>query len=116
MPGILRLTISEAASEAEELAVLGVSAVILFGLPAEKDALGHGAYDEHGVGQEAVRGIKAAAPDVIVMSDVCLCEYTDHGHCGVVRDGRIDNDASLDFLPQTAVSHARAVADHLAPT
>ena len=116
MPGILRLTISEAASEAEELAVLGVSAVILFGLPAEKDALGHGAYDEHGVVQEAVRAIKAAAPDVIVMSDVCLCEYTDHGHCGVVRDGRIDNDASLELLAKTAVSQARAGTDLVAPS
>src|SRR3989442_4393628 len=115
MPGILRLTISEAAAEGEGLAALGVCARILFGPPAEKGALGHGAYDERGVVQEAVRAIKAAAPDVIVMSDVCLCEYTDHGHCGVVRDGRIDNDASLELLAKTAVSQARAGADLVAP-
>jgi len=116
MPGILRLTIDEAASEAEELAALGVPAVILFGLPADKDPLGHGAYDERGVVQEAVRAIKGAAPDVIVMSDVCLCEYTDDGHCGVVRDGRIDNDASVDLLAKTAVSQARAGVDFVAPS
>ena len=86
MPGIFRLTMDEAASEAEQLAELGVPAVILFGLPAEKDSLGQGAYDENGVVQEAVRAVKRAAPDVIVMTDVCLCEYTDHGHCGVIRD------------------------------
>ena len=111
MPGIFRLTMDEAASEAEQLAELGVPAVILFGLPAEKDPFGQGAYDEHGVVQEAVRAVKGAAPDVIVMTDVCLCEYTDHGHCGVVRDGRIDDDASLELLAKTAVSQARARVD-----
>jgi len=116
MPGIFRLTIDEAASEVEELAALGVPAVMLFGLPVDKDPLGHGAYDEHGVVQEAVRAIKSAAPDVVVMSDVCLCEYTDHGHCGVVRDGRIGNDASVELLAKTAVSQARAGADFVAPS
>jgi porphobilinogen synthase len=116
MPGISRLTIDEAAPETEELAALGLPAVILFGLPTEKDPLGQGAYDEHGVVQEAVRAIKEAAPDVVVMTDVCLCEYTDHGHCGVVRDGRIDNDASLELLAKTAVSQARAGADLVAPS
>ncbi len=116
MPGISRLTTHEAASEVEELAALGVPAVILFGLPVEKDPRGEGAYDEHGVVQEAVRAIKEASPDIVVMTDVCLCEYTDHGHCGVVRDGRIDNDASIELLARTAVSHAGAGADLVAPS
>lgn len=116
MPGILRLTVDEATAEAEELAELGVPAVILFGLPVEKDPLGQGAYDEHGVVQEAIRAIKDATPEVVVMSDACLCEYTDHGHCGVVRGGRIDNDASVELLAKTAVSQARAGADLVAPS
>ena len=116
MPGILRRTVEEATAEAEDLAGLGVPAVILFGLPAQKDSLGQGAYDEHGVVQEAIRAIKDAAPEVVVMSDACLCEYTDHGHCGVVRDGRIDNDASVELLVKTAVSQARAGADLVAPS
>ncbi len=116
MPGILRRTVDEATAEAEELAGLGVPAVILFGLPAQKDSLGQGAYDEHGVVQEAIRAIKDAAPEVVVMSDVCLCEYTDHGHCGVVRGGRIDNDVSVELLAKTAVSQARAGADLVAPS
>jgi porphobilinogen synthase len=90
--------------------------VILFGVPAEKDPLGQGAYDEHGVVQEAIRAVKNATTDVVVMSDVCLCQYTDHGHCGVVRDGRIDNDASVELLAKTAVSQARAGADLVAPS
>jgi len=116
MPGILRRTVEEATAEAEDLAGLGVPAVILFGLPAQKDSLGQGAYDEHGVVQEAIRAIKDAAPEVVVMSDVCLCEYTDHGHCGVVRGGRIDNDVSVELLAKTAVSQARAGADLVAPS
>jgi porphobilinogen synthase len=116
MPGIFRLTIEEIASETEELEALGVSAVILFGLPAEKDPIGHGAYDEHGVVQEAIRAIKEGSSDVVVMTDVCLCEYTDHGHCGIVRAGQIDNDASIELLAKTAVSQARAGADLVAPS
>jgi len=116
MPGISRLTIDEVVSETEELAALGLLAVILFGLPTDKDPLGQGAYAERGVVQGAIRAIKAAVPDVVVMTDVCLCEYTDHGHCGVVRDGRIDNDASVELLAKTAVSHARAGADLVAPS
>lgn len=116
MPGIRRLTVDEATAEAEELAGLGVPAVILFGLPAEKDPLGRGAYADHGVVQEAIRAIKDATSEVVVMSDVCLCEYTDHGHCGVVRDGRINNDASVELLAKTAVSQARAGADLVAPS
>src|SRR2546428_1107659 len=116
MRGIFRLRMEEAAPEAERGAEVGVPAVILFGLPAEKDSLGQGAYDENGVVQQAVRAVKRAAPDVIVMTDVCLCEYTDHGHCGVIRDGRIDNDGSLELLAKTAVSQARAGADLVAPS
>lgn len=116
MPGIQRFTVDAAAREAQDLARLGVPAVILFGLPATKDPLAHGAYAEHGVVQEAIRAVKEAAPDLVVMADVCLCEYTDHGHCGVVRNGRIDNDASLELLARTAVSQARAGADVVAPS
>jgi len=116
MPGISRLTIDEAVSETEQLAALGLPAVILFGLPTDKDPLGQAAYAEHGVVQEAIRAIKEAAPDIVVITDVCLCEYTDHGHCGVVRDGRIDNDTSVELLAKTAVSHARAGADLVAPS
>src|SRR5437867_13296717 len=116
MPGTLRSIRDQAAPEGAHLAKLGAPAVILFGLPVEKDPLGQGAYDENGVVQEAVRAVKRAAPDLIVMTDVCLCEYTDHGHCGLVRDGRIDNDASLELLAKTAVSQARAGADFVAPS
>ncbi len=116
MPGIRRFTVKEAEREAKELAALGVPAVILFGLPVEKDPLARGAYDDRGIVQEAVRAVKRIAPDLTVMADVCLCEYTDHGHCGVVRNGRIDNDASLELLARTAVSQAAAGADVVAPS
>jgi porphobilinogen synthase len=116
MPGIRRYTVKEVGKEAKALADLGVPAVILFGLPAAKDPLARGAYDDRGVVQEAIRAVKAAAPDLVVMADVCLCEYTDHGHCGVVRNGRIDNDASLELLARTAVSQAAAGADVVAPS
>ncbi len=116
MPGIRRFTLKEVAREAKTLAGLGIPAVILFGLPSAKDPLARGAYDDHGVVQESVRAVKAAAPDLVVMADVCLCEYTDHGHCGVVRNGRIDNDASLELLARTAVSQAAAGADVVAPS
>ncbi len=116
MPGIRRLTVKETAREAGELADLGVPAVILFGLPSEKDPQAHGAYSDDGVVQKAIRAVKAEAQDLIVMTDVCLCEYTDHGHCGVVRNGRIDNDESLELLARTALSQARAGADIVAPS
>ena len=116
LPGIRRHTVSEAAHEAKELAALGVPAVILFGLPSLKDPLARGAYAEDGVVQEATRAVKRAAPDLTVLTDVCLCEYTDHGHCGVLRGGRIDNDASLELLSRTAVSQATAGADIVAPS
>jgi porphobilinogen synthase len=116
LPGIRRHTVSEAARETKELVALGVPAVILFGLPRLKDPLAQGAYAEDGVVQEATRAVKRAAPDLTVLTDVCLCEYTDHGHCGVVRGGRIDNDASLELLARTAVSQAAAGADIVAPS
>ncbi len=116
MPGIRRFTPDEVGREAGDLAALGVPAVILFGLPNGKDPLARGAYDDHGVAQAAIRRVKTAAPDLVVMADVCLCEYTDHGHCGVVRDGRIDNDASLELLARTALSLAAAGADVVAPS
>jgi porphobilinogen synthase len=117
MPGVSRLSISEAVSEAGELAAVGVPGVLLFGIPDEKDAEGSGAWDEEGVVQLAIRAIKDAHPDLLVITDVCLCEYTTHGHCGVLTDdGRVDNDASLELLARSAVSHARAGADVIAPS
>jgi porphobilinogen synthase len=117
MPGISRLTISGAVAAAGELVALGVPGVMLFGIPDHKDGEGSGAWDDEGSVQLAVRAIKAAHPALVVMTDVCLCEYTSHGHCGVVRDdGSVDNDASLELLARTAVSHARAGADVIAPS
>jgi porphobilinogen synthase len=117
MPGIERMSISHAVEEAGEAHALGVPAVLLFGLPAEKDEQGSGAYDDEGVVQLAVRAIKEAHPELVVITDVCLCAYTAHGHCGVVlEDGTIDNDITLELLAKTAISHARAGADAVAPS
>jgi porphobilinogen synthase len=117
MPGIERMSISNAVAEAGEAHALGIPAVLLFGLPAEKDEQGSGAYDDEGVVQLAVRAIKEAHPDLLVITDVCLCAYTSHGHCGIVlEDGSIDNDLSLELLAKTAISHARAGADAVAPS
>jgi porphobilinogen synthase len=117
MPGVDRLSLSAVVEEAQEAAALDIPAVMLFGLPAEKDAHGSGAWDQEGVVQLATRAIKQAVPELLVITDVCLCEYTSHGHCGVLReDGTVDNDASLELLAQTAVSHARAGADIVAPS
>ena len=117
MPGIDRLSIAHAVTEAEEAAGLGIPAVLLFGLPAAKDEEGSGAWDDEGVVQLATRAIKEAHPELIVITDLCLCEYTSHGHCGVVRsDGTVDNDATLELLGRTAVSQARAGADVIAPS
>jgi porphobilinogen synthase len=117
MPGIERLSISHAVEEAGELVEAGIPAILLFGLPAEKDEQGSGAFDDEGVVQLAVRAIKDAHPDLLVITDVCLCAYTSHGHCGVVRpDGVVDNDVTLELLAQTAISHARAGADAVAPS
>jgi porphobilinogen synthase len=117
MPGVERLTIEHAVAEAGEAAALGIPAVVLFGIPAEKDEDGSGAWDDEGVVQLAIRAIKEAYPDLLVIPDLCLCEYTSHGHCGVLRnDGQVDNDATLALLARTAVSHARAGADLIAPS
>jgi porphobilinogen synthase len=116
MPGIERFSISELVAEATELQTAGIGAVILFGIPASKDEAGSGAYDPEGVVQMAVRALKDAHPDLVVITDVCLCEYTSHGHCGVVRDGEVDNDLTLELLAKTAVSLADAGADVVAPS
>jgi porphobilinogen synthase len=120
MPGVQRLSIEHAVTEAREVAALRISGVLLFGIPAEKDEEGSGAWDEEGVVQLATRAIKDACPDLLVLADLCLCEYTSHGHCGVLRDGpggqTVDNDATLELLARTAVSQARAGADAIAPS
>jgi porphobilinogen synthase len=117
MPGVQRLALSAAVEEARMAAELGLGAVMLFGIPAAKDEHGSGAWDEEGVVQLAVRAIRNAVPDLLVLTDVCLCEYTTHGHCGVLgEDGSVDNDATLELLARTAVSHARAGADMVAPS
>jgi porphobilinogen synthase len=117
MPGIERLTISHLAGEAHQIASLGIPAVLLFGIPAHKDDAASAAYDSEGIVQLAVQALKQAEPALIVMTDVCLCEYTSHGHCGVVReDGEVDNDLTLELLAKTAVSHAEAGADAVAPS
>jgi porphobilinogen synthase len=117
MPGISRVSISHAVEEAGEAHALGIPAVLLFGVPAEKDEQGSGAYDEEGVVQLAVRAIKEAHPDLLVITDVCLCGYTSHGHCGVVLDdGTVDNDLSVELLARTASSHAASGADAVAPS
>jgi porphobilinogen synthase len=116
MPDVERFSISELVAEAGEIAAAGVRAVLLFGIPADKDEQGSGAYDDEGVVQMAVRALKEAHPDLIVITDVCLCEYTSHGHCGFVRDGEVDNDITIELLAKTAISHADAGADAVAPS
>src|SRR5919206_769691 len=117
LPGVDHLSIDGAVEEAGVAAGLGIPAVLLFGLPADKDEHGSGAWDEEGVVQLATRAIKAAHPDLLVITDLCLCEYTSHGHCGVLRpDGVVDNDQTLELLARTAVSQAEAGADAVAPS
>ena len=116
MPGIERLSIDRLASEAKEIESLGLAAVILFGIPDRKDSLGSGAYDPDGIVQQAIRTIKDATPDLVVIADVCLCEYTDHGHCGVYDGVDVKNDATLPLLARTAVASANAGADIVAPS
>jgi porphobilinogen synthase len=116
MPGQFNLSVDEAVAEAQEVLSLGMPAVILFGIPPAKDARASGAYDAHGIVQEAAAAIKKEVQNVLVIADVCLCEYTDHGHCGMVRADEILNDETLELLAKTAVSQARAGADIVAPS
>ncbi len=116
MPGVERLSVDQLAVEAKEIRDLGIPAVILFGIPDRKDALGSGAYDPDGVVQGAIRALKDSAPELVVIADVCLCEYTDHGHCGVYDGRDVHNDATLPLIAKTAVSVARAGADIVAPS
>jgi porphobilinogen synthase len=116
MPGVDQTSVDELVRDAAEALDLGIPAVLLFGVPADKDEQGSSGYDEHGVVQEAVRALKRELPELVVVTDVCLCEYTSHGHCGVLRGGEVDNEATLPLLAQMAVSHADAGADVVAPS
>ncbi len=116
MPGVFRLSVDQLAKEAKECFSLGVRSVILFGLPEKKDAVGSGAYAKNGIIQQAIRELKNRAPEMTVVTDVCLCEYTDHGHCGCLVGDTVDNDATLELLAKTALSHAQAGADMVAPS
>jgi len=116
MPGIYQQSIEHIVNEAKEVYELGIPAVILFGIPETKDALGQDAYSDTGIIQETIKAIKAAVPKLLVITDVCMCEYTDHGHCGVIKDGDVDNDETLKLLAAEALSHARAGADIVAPS
>jgi len=116
MPGIYQQSIEHIVAEAKEVHALGIPAVILFGIPEEKDPVGQDAYSETGIIQETIRAIKKEVPELTVITDVCMCEYTDHGHCGVIKDGDVDNDATLQLLAAEALSHARAGADIVAPS
>jgi porphobilinogen synthase len=116
MPGQYQFSVDTLVQEAEELWSLGIPSLILFGLPDEKDATGSRSWAQDGIVQQAVSGIKERVPQMVVMTDVCLCEYTDHGHCGVIREGEVDNDATLELLARQALSHARSGADFVAPS
>ena len=116
MPGVFRISIDQLAKEAKECLKLGVNSIILFGLPEKKDPMGSGAHAKDGIIQRAIRELKNKAPGLLVVTDVCLCEYTSHGHCGIILDKQVDNDATLEVLGQTALSHAAAGADMVAPS
>jgi porphobilinogen synthase len=116
MPGVFRLTVDLLAAEAKECLALGINSVILFGLPEKKDGVGSGAHAKNGIIQTAIRELKNRVPELLVITDVCLCEYTDHGHCGCIIDQDVDNDATLEILAKTALSHAEAGADMVAPS
>jgi porphobilinogen synthase len=116
MPGCFQESIDEILKNALEVRSLGIPSVILFGIPENKDEFGSGAYDDDGIIQNAIRGIKDAAPDLYVITDVCLCEYTSHGHCGLIERGEVANDSTLELLAKEAVSHAKAGADMVAPS
>jgi porphobilinogen synthase len=116
MPGVFRLSIDQLQQEAKDCKAAGVRSVILFGLPEKKDAVGSGAHARNGIVQQAIKELKGSAPELTVITDVCLCEYTDHGHCGCLTGKEVDNDATLELLAKTALSHAQAGADMVAPS
>lgn len=116
MPGVFRFSIDQLQQEAKECLNLGIRSVILFGLPEKKDAIGSGAYARNGIIQKAIKELKNKVPELNVITDVCLCEYTDHGHCGCLQNNEVDNDATLELLAKTALSHAEAGADMVAPS
>lgn len=116
MPGIYRLSIDRLLAEAAQVQSLGIPGILLFGIPESKDAIGSGAYADDGIIQQAVKAVKDKYPDLLVITDVCLCEYTNHGHCGIVQEGKVLNDPTLELLARTAVSHARSGADIIAPS
>ena len=116
LPALGRFSVDDLSREAEELLGLGISSVILFGIPEEKDDVGSGAYAADGIVQRALRSLRERYPDLVLVTDVCLCEYTSHGHCGVIEDGEVANDATLELLARTAVSHVEAGADVVAPS
>lgn len=116
MPGQYHLSVDRLVEECQELYDCGVSGVMLFGIPAHKDATGSEAYHDHGIVQQAIRAVKAAVPRLIVIADICMCEYTDHGHCGIVHDHDVDNDSTLEILSKQAVSYAAAGVDMVAPS
>jgi porphobilinogen synthase len=116
MPGQFRLSVDELLKECKDAASMGIPGVLLFGIPQDKDARGSEAYAEDGIIQQAVRAVKETIPDLLVITDVCLCEYTSHGHCGVVEEGRVKNDPTLELIARTALSHVEAGADMVAPS
>ena len=116
MPGVFHLSVDQLVQEAEAVKALGIPAILLFGIPERKDEVGSGAYAEDGIVQRAVREVKKKVSDLLLVTDVCMCEYTSHGHCGVIKEGVVDNDATLDLLARTALSHAEAGADMVAPS
>ncbi len=116
MPGVFQMSVDTLAEECDAAFSDGVRAVILFGIPEHKDALGTEAYSDDGIIPRSIRSIKKQTPDIIVVTDVCMCEYTDHGHCGIIKDGEVDNDATLELLAKESLSHARAGADMVAPS
>jgi porphobilinogen synthase len=116
MPSVFQLSVDQLAKEAKECLGLGVNHLLLFGLPEKKDAMGSGAHARDGIVQRAIRELKNAVPEMMIVTDVCLCEFTDHGHCGCIIEGQVDNDATLEILAKTALSHAQAGADMVAPS
>ena len=116
MPGVFQLSVDELVEEAKEIKELGIPSILLFGVPEAKDEMGSGAYAHEGIVQQALRELKEKVSDLLLVTDVCMCEYTSHGHCGLIKEGDVDNDATLDLLARTAVSHAKAGADMVAPS